>query len=789
MPAEATKKKYDAENIAVLEGLEGVRKRPAMYIGNTATEGLHHLVYELLDNSIDEAMQGYGKIIEVFIHRNGTATVADEARGIPVDVHKKYNKSALEVVMTTLHSGGKFDKESYTYSGGLHGVGLSVVNALSEWLEIEVKRDGNIYFQRYERGKPATKLAVRGKTKKTGTKVTFKPDSEIFSTTDFSFDTLSNRLREFAFLNQGISISIFDERTKKEHTFKYDGGIVSFVKHLNTNKTPLHRDPIYIAKEQEGVQVEVCIQYNDGYTETIFSFVNNINTVEGGMHLTGFKAGLTKAVNDYAKKNSSLIKSLEGLTGDDVREGLTAVVSIKHPDPQFEGQTKAKLGNSEVKGIVAAVVGEGLSTFFEENPTAAKKIVTKCASAAQAREAARKARELTRRKTALESNSLPGKLADCSERDPALSEIYIVEGDSAGGSAKQGRDRRFQAILPLRGKILNVEKARLDKLLSNNEIQAIISALGTGIGEDDFDIKKARYHKVIIMTDADIDGAHIRTLLLTFFFRHMPHLIKEGYVYIAQPPLYKVKKGGREQYITDDNELSMFLTNEGVNEVRIVVKGKELSSAQAASVLESLSEVDDLSESIERRGLNVHRYLEDAKKHNGKVPLYNVKKNGQEYYVYSEGELSKLLSSIKKKGTSVSEIGDMGEFKELEKLRSKLGKLGISLEKPNGTKEAVAEIKFKNRTYPVYHYNEISLLFSRIVREDLNIQRYKGLGEMNPEQLWETTMDPEKRIMMQVTLEDVVEADEIFTKLMGDQVEPRREFIQAFATKVKNLDI
>jgi len=789
MPAEATKKKYDAENIAVLEGLEGVRKRPAMYIGNTSTEGLHHLVYELLDNSIDEAMQGYGKSIEVFIHRNGTATVADEARGIPVDIHKKYNKSALEVVMTTLHSGGKFDKESYTYSGGLHGVGLSVVNALSEWLEIEVKRDGNIYFQRYERGKPVTKLEVRGKTKKTGTKVTFRPDSQVFSTTDFSFDTLSNRLREFAFLNQGISISIFDERTKKEHTFKYDGGIVSFVKHLNTNKTSLHRDPIYISKEQEGVQVEVCIQYNDGYTETIFSFVNNINTVEGGMHLTGFKAGLTKAVNDYTKKNSSLIKNLEGLTGDDVREGLTAVISIKHPDPQFEGQTKAKLGNSEVKGIVAAVVGEGLSTFFEENPTAAKKIVTKCASAAQAREAARKARELTRRKTALESNSLPGKLADCSERDPALSEIYIVEGDSAGGSAKQGRDRRFQAILPLRGKILNVEKARLDKLLSNNEIQAIISALGTGIGEDDFDIKKARYHKVIIMTDADIDGAHIRTLLLTFFFRHMPHLIKEGYIYIAQPPLYRVKKGSTEQYITDDGELSKFLMDKGVNEVRMIAKGKELSPAQAASVLESLSEIEDLSESIERRGLNVHRYLEDAKKHSGEVPLYNVKKNGQEYYVYDESELKKLLLSLKKKDTSVSEVGDVTEFKELDKLRSKLSKLGIPVDKPNGTKEVVAEIKAKNRTYPVYHYSEIFPLFSRIVREDLNMQRYKGLGEMNPEQLWETTMDPEKRIMMQVTLEDVVEADEIFTKLMGDQVEPRREFIQAFATKVKNLDV
>ena len=789
MPEEATKKKYDATNIVVLEGLAGVRKRPAMYIGNTDIEGLHHLVYELIDNSMDEAMQGHGKNIEVSIHRDGSVTVADSARGIPVDLHKKHRKPALEVILTTLHSGGKFDKDSYVYSGGLHGVGLSVVNALSEWLEIEIKREGKIYFQKYERGKKVTKLETQGRTKKTGTKITFKPDSKIFSTTDFSFDTLSNRLREFAFLNQGIKITIVDDSTKKDHTFKYDGGIMSFVKHLNNNKTPLHRDPIYIAREQDGVYAEVCIQYNDGYAENIFSFVNNINTIGGGMHLTGFKAGLTKAINDYARKNKNLIKNLDGLSGDDVREGLTTVISIKHPDPQFEGQTKAKLGNSDVKGIMTAVVGEGLSTFFEKNPTAAKRIVSKCASAAQAREAARKARELTRRKTALDGNSLPGKLADCSERDPTISEIYIVEGDSAGGSAKQGRDRRFQAILPLRGKILNVEKARLDKLLNNTEIQAIISALGTGIGEDDFDIEKARYHKVIIMTDADIDGAHIRTLLLTFFFRQMPHLIKEGYVYIAQPPLYRVKKGNSEQYITDDDELSQFLMNKGAGEIRIVAKDKEFSSTQMISALESLTDLEDLSESIERRGLNIFQYLEDAKKNAWKAPLYNVKKNGKQYYVYNEDELEKLLSSIKKKNTTISEIGEVGEFKEIKKLYSSLYKMGIPVNKPNGTKKAIAEVKDKKRAYPIHHYQEILPLFKSLVREDLNIQRYKGLGEMNPDQLWETTMDPDKRLMTQVTLEDVVEADEIFTKLMGDKVEPRREFIQTYATRVKNLDV
>ena len=628
---------YDAATIVVLKGLEAVRKRPAMYIGDTGPRGLHHLVYEVVDNSVDEALAGFCDHIAVLLNTDGSVTVEDNGRGIPVDMHPTQKKPALEVVMTTLHAGGKFDHQSYKVSGGLHGVGVSVVNALAEWCEVEVARDGQVHYQKYKQGDPVAPVKVIGKRQKPGTKVTFKPDPEIFPKTDFAFDVLAARMRELAFLNRGLEIEISEEKTKKSQTFKYKGGVASFVEYLNENREALHPKPVYLHKEKDGTDVEIAIQYNDTYVENIFSYVNNINTVEGGSHLVGFKTALTRTINNYASKNGLLKNGEVALQGEDVREGLTAVISVKVPDPQFEGQTKTKLGNSEVKGIVETILGEELGGYFEENPSVARKIVEKSISAARSREAARKARELTRRKSALENSGLPGKLADCSLTDPEQTEIFIVEGDSAGGSAKQGRDRRFQAILPLRGKILNVEKARLDKILSNEEIRTLITALGTGIGADEFDAAKARYGKVIIMTDADVDGSHIRTLILTFLFRYMKALIELGKVYIAQPPLFRLKKGS------------------------------------------------------------------------------------QEIYVYSDEERDRTLE--------------------------RMGKTGIG------------------------------------------IQRYKGLGEMNPEQLWKTTMDPETRTLLQVTSEDAAAADHIFSTLMGDQVEPRRKFIEENAKYVRNLDI
>lgn len=626
---------YGAGQIQVLEGLEAVRKRPGMYIGSTSARGLHHLVYEVVDNSIDEALAGYCDKVSVIIRPDDIITVIDNGRGIPVDMHET-GKPAIEVVMTILHAGGKFGGEGYKVSGGLHGVGVSVVNALSSWLEVEVKRDGKIHHMRFERGYTVKPLEVIGTTDETGTKTTFKPDPEIFEETVFSFDTLRQRLRELAFLNKGINISLTDERSGQQENFHYEGGIISFVKYLNKNKDVLHPEPIYLNGSRETTIVELALQYNDSYVENIFSFVNNINTHEGGTHLSGFKIALTRAVNDYARKINLLKENDENLSGEDIREGLCGIISVKIQEPQFEGQTKTKLGNSEVRGIVDSIVSDGLSEFFEENPVVTKKIIEKTIMASRAREAARKARELTRRKNALEVSSLPGKLADCSIKDPMQTEIYLVEGDSAGGSAKQGRDRRFQAILPLRGKILNVEKARMDKILNNEEIRAMITAFGNGIAEE-FDIEKSRYGKIIIMTDADVDGAHIRTLLLTFFYRYMQPLIEAGRVYIAQPPLYLVKKG-REHW-----------------------------------------------------------------------------------YLYSDEELNDLLK--------------------------------------------------------------------RIGRDSINVQRYKGLGEMNPDQLWETTMNPEGRTILQVHLEDAMSADDIFTVLMGDKVEPRRRFIEDHAKEVRNLDI
>ena len=594
----ATEETYGAEDIKILKGLDAVRKRPAMYIGSTGPEGLHHLVYEAVDNSVDEALAGHCSTIEVMLNHDGSCTVIDDGRGIPTAPHPgdPEGRSAAEVVLTELHAGGKFESKAYKISGGLHGVGISVVNALSEWLEVEIKQNGQVFEQRFERGKHTGALAVVGKTKGRGTKVTFKPDPDIFEMTDFSYDVLSQRLRELAFLNRGLKITIHDERVDKRQEFFYKGGIVSFVEHLNKNKTPLHPKPIYISGEKEGIFAEVALQYNDGYAESIFTFANTINTKEGGTHLIGFKSALTRTANSYAASSGLSKNGKEGLSGEDIREGLTAVISVKLSNPQFEGQTKMKLGNSEVKGIVESIVNDTLSTYFEENPSIARKVIEKAVQAARAREAARKARELTRRKGALEDTGLPGKLADCSEKDPSLSELFIVEGDSAGGSAKQGRDRRNQAILPLRGKILNVEKARFDKMLSSEEIKILITALGTGIGTEDFDIAKARYHKVILMTDADVDGAHIRTLLLTFFYRQMPQVIENGYLYIAQPPLFKVKRGRTERYIQSESELQNMLFELAAEEIALILKGQETKGKALIPFLKRLLNFERLLE-------------------------------------------------------------------------------------------------------------------------------------------------------------------------------------------------
>jgi DNA gyrase subunit B len=712
---------YSADEIQILGGIEAVRKRPAMYIGSTGIEGLHHLVYEVVDNSIDEAMIGECKKIEVTIHKDNSVTVKDDGRGIPVEMHKVAKKPALEVVMTTLHAGGKFDRKAYKVSGGLHGVGVSVVNALSEWMEVEVHRNGKKYVQKYERGKAVTKVEEKGSTSYRGTIVSFKPDKKIFETIDFSFDILSHRFRELAFLTSGVEIKFIDERKNKISTFCYTGGIVSFIEYLNKNKNTINPNPIYLKKEKENVLVEVGMQWNDGYAENIFTYVNNINTKEGGTHLIGLKSGLTRCVNEYAKRQN-LIKEGVEIIGDDIREGLVAVVSVRMPEPQFEGQTKMKLGNSEIKGIVENIVNEGLTTYFEENPQIAKKIIEKSILAAEAREAARRAKELTRRKGALEITSLPGKLADCSSEDPRLCELYIVEGDSAGGSAKQGRNRKFQAILPIRGKIINVEKARLDKVLTNEEIRTIITALGTGVGEEEFDISKLRYHKIIIMTDADVDGSHIRTLLLTFFYRHFSPLIEGGYVYIAQPPIYKIKRGKKEEYIYTEKNFEEFIINTAVEEMKLIKLNK-----------------------------------------------------GKEEIIFSPNKFKEILSILVEVKNGKNEL--------VKKLQEK----GLKLIEKD--KYPLYRIEENNEIHDVFSIYEIFPKIEELVRKNMTIQRYKGLGEMNPQQLWETTMDPAKRTLIQVRLEDAIEADRIFTILMGDQVEPRRKFLHDYALEVRNLDI
>jgi len=799
---------YDASNITVLEGLKAVRMRPAMYIGDTFSRGLHHLVYEAVDNSIDEALAGYCKNIEVTINHDESLSVIDDGRGIPVDMHKTEKKPAVEVVLTTLHAGGKFDKDTYKVSGGLHGVGISCVNALSEWFEVEVKRDGNIYHQRYEEGNTASKLTTIGKTKTTGTKVTFKPDRTIFKEIyKFSYDILAKRLRELAFLNKGVSIKLIDNRgdKPKESLFLFKGGIISFVEHLSENKTPLHNKVFYFEKEKDDIEVEIALQYNDSYNETVFSYANSINTIEGGTHLSGFRSALTRAVNNYSKaKNLIKEKDNIGISGDDTREGLVAVISVKIPQPQFEGQTKTKLGNSEVDGLVASMTLEALTRFFEENPSVANKIVDKVIMAARAREAARKARDLTRRKGALDSGGLPGKLADCSEKDPAMCELYLVEGDSAGGSAKQGRDRSFQAILPLKGKILNVEKSRLDKILSNEEIRTMITALGTGISED-FNIEKLRYHKIILMCDADVDGSHIRTLILTLLYRQMPQLIERGYVYIAQPPLYKVTRGKREEYIQTEKEMNDLILDLGTEGIRLTkLEGKKTyTPGQVKEILQALVELDNIVERLKRRGIDFAAYTDkyDAKKK--KMPRYLVKTAGVEEYVFDDKELAE-----KTQNDTETQYIEIFESDEIEPIREKLDKMDIFLQdykraieeqvflardkkdkpKPKELKPLFVIEDDKDKTelmsvVDILHYVQES------AKKGMHIQRYKGLGEMNPQQLWDTTMDPERRTILRVDLEDAVEVDKTFAMLMGDEVEPRRKFIESYAHEVKNLDV
>ncbi|HHT9124960.1 MAG TPA: DNA topoisomerase (ATP-hydrolyzing) subunit B [Candidatus Brocadiia bacterium] len=804
--------KYDATAIKVLGGIEAVRKRPAMYIGDTTTRGLHHLVEEVVINSVDEAMAGYCSNINVKVNADGSLSVVDDGRGIPVDIHKETKKPALEVVMTTLHAGGKFEHKSYKVSGGLHGVGVSVVNALSQWLEVEVRKDGRAYFQRYEHGKTATALEDRGPTKKVGTKVVFKPDPTIFEDTTFSFEIIAKRLRELSFLNKGLRINITDERTNKSDTFKYDGGIKAYVKDINEGKDVIHRDIIHFEKEENDTIVEVAIQYNDGYNENVYSFVNNINTIEGGTHLSGFRAALTRTLNNYAKAQN-LLKEEKAPTGDDYREGLTAVISVKVPDPQFEGQTKTKLGNREIQGLVEAIVNEQLGIYCEENPSTVKAILTKAVDAARAREAARKARDLTRRKGALSSANLPGKLADCSSRDVESTELYLVEGISAGGTAKQGRDRRFQAILPLKGVILNVEKARLEKMLSNEEIRTLISALGTGIGIDEFNPANIRYGKTIIMTDADIDGAHIRTLLLTFFFRQMTQLIEKGHIYVAQPPLYKVTRKKKQEYLYDDRQLQNALVELGTDGTVLEVlpsQKEKIENAKLKQILELLLKMEEHARTVERKGVSFEKFLR-LRSTKGTFPLYKVTLNGDIKYFYDDEELNKFIKECeermgeeleiieeedigeKKTEKKTAEVLEFHESKEIEKTVSAIEKKGFALKDyfPNGEVKAKPKFKLTAESAEILVSSLSELLSSvrTLGKKGLDIQRYKGLGEMNAEELAETTMNPATRTLLKVKIEDAAKADTIFSILAGKDVQRRREYIEKHAMEVRNLDV
>ncbi len=798
---------YGADKIKVLEGLEAVRVRPAMYIGSTGIEGLHHLVYEVVDNSVDEALNGFCTRIDVTIHIDNSVTVIDNGRGIPTDVHEQTQKSAAEVVMTVLHAGGKFDNDSYKVSGGLHGVGVSVVNALSRRLDLEIWRGGKVYEQSYERGRPVTEFSQTGTTKRRGTKITFKPDDEIFETLEFSYDTIAQRLRELSFLNKGLTITLEDVRSDRRVEFKYDGGISSFVEHLNENKNALHPKPIYFETRKDDVVVEVAMQYNDGYSETTFSFANNINTHEGGTHLSGFKSALTRTINAYAQANDLLKDLKENPTGEDVREGLVAVVSVKLKNPQFEGQTKTKLGNSEIKGIVENAVNESLGAYLEENPAVSKRILAKAIEAARAREAARKARDLTRRKGALDSSLLPGKLADCQERDARFCEIFIVEGDSAGGSAKQGRDRKFQAILPIKGKILNVEKARFDKMLSNQEIATMISAIGTSIGKEDFALDKLRYNRIIIMTDADVDGSHIRTLLLTFFYRQMPDLVEGGHIYIAQPPLYGIKEGKKVRYLKNEREMEDFLMRRATDGVVVTVEksGAKYSGEVLAKLLKNVHEhtlvYGKLLRRLEDREL-LNRLLESVAGEGGflyngftvkqvfeRPELTEELKRVIEEIRYQcrilkdeEHGLNSIEAARESNGRPITIDWDFLSSAEWQRLFALYSEIR-GLEKPpfivgqNGTSVNIGSRE------------ELLQYILALGKKEVTMQRYKGLGEMNPEQLWETTMNPESRTLLKVSIDDAVQTDAIFTILMGDAVEPRRRFIEENALNVRNLDI
>lgn len=802
----AVTNEYSADKIKILEGLEAVRKRPGMYIGDTGVRGLHHCVYEVVDNSIDEALAGFAKSVGVTVHVDNSITVEDDGRGIPVGIHREAGISAVEVVMTKLHAGGKFNEDggAYKVSGGLHGVGAAVVNALSESLNVEVKQGGKVYQQNYKRGTPLAPLKEVGVTDKRGTKTTFKPDPEIFETVEFNIDTLAARLRELAFLNSGIHITLADERqeTPKTLEFHFEGGISSFVEYINKGKQKLHDKVIYFTHSRDYVQLEVAMQWSDSYAETISSYVNNINTIEGGTHVSGFRNALTRVVNKYAEENN-LLKSLkEGLQGDDIREGLACVISAKVPEPQFEGQTKTKLGNSEIEGFANTCVYEKLTTFFEQNPATAKKVIQKAIDSALARIAARKARDLTRRKTALDWSGLPGKMADCQEKDPALCEIFLVEGDSAGGSAKQGRSRKNQAILPLKGKILNVEKARFDKMLSFEEIKVLIQALGAGIGKEDFDIQKLRYHKIVIMTDADVDGSHIRTLLLTFFYRQMPELIERGYLYIAQPPLYKVKKGQKERYLKNEQELAEYLLTSSL-EGAVIRTGSQVVPSSQAQV--SLKAANRLSKAIDRVSRRLDPDFVRA--------LISRQVNAET--LASREKLESVLQDISQEMSSrdVTLISTVQEDKEHNGFSavvttSQFGAkrtailshaLLSSSEYEELTKQNQAMLAMGAGPYTLILDNKTEIscatgeeLAEKLVeaaKSGMTIQRYKGLGEMNPEQLWETTMDPTKRTLLKVSVEDAVNADGIFSVLMGDQVEPRRQFIEENALRVRNLDV
>ena len=804
---------YTEDNIKVLEGLEAVRRRPSMYIGNVDVAGLHHLVYEVVDNSIDEAMAGFCNQIDVTVHTDNSVTVIDNGRGIPVGIHKKEKIPAVEVVMTKLHAGGKFDDHSYKVSGGLHGVGVSVVNALSSFLVVEIYSDGKVYYQTYERGNKSSELLETGKTRKRGTKVHFIPDSDIFTTTEFNYDILVRRLRELAYLNKGIKITIEDERSDAKEEFHFKGGIKQFVEYINRRHTPLHK-PIFMEGTKSDVQIEAAIQYNDTYIEKLFSFANNINTVEGGFHLIGFKAGLTRTINQYAT-NGNLPKNLQAkITGDDVREGLTAIISVRITQPQFEGQTKTKLGNSEVKGLVESLVNEKLSRFFEENPSIAKKIIAKGVDAARARDAAKRARDIARSKGALIDATLPGKLAECQVSDPALRELFIVEGDSAGGSAKQGRDRKFQAILPLKGKILNVEKARFDKILRSEEIKNIITALGTGVGTEEYNIEKIRYHKVIIMTDADVDGSHIRTLLLTFFYRQMPEIVDKGYLYIAQPPLFKVGKGKSEKYLKDETDYNDWILKK-VCDQKYITYGEtdaRLTDHQLYLFVCDLSEYFTQLSKLVKRGIPASL-----------AELLIGQDIGEKKLLQEKAKMSELREMLIKKGYQVGSLNwnedrdvyemNISGYDGLDKAEYfgasdksfvpiKIGRgliyshdfqkcllTGKNIAKYNFPPFNILSKEKESLTETASDKRELLDILLKVGKKGINVQRYKGLGEMNPDQLWKTTMNPEKRNLLQVKVEDIVDTDEIFTILMGEEVEPRRDFIQNNALEVSTLDI